>query len=192
VGSATAKLTETAVVALVARELDLGRSAGDIVDTLVLKGLTREEARHAVSLIRHGFDAEMSANLGVQTKPIWSNDPYFSAAREYARMQIGALDAPRIFQRKRAVFELAIFLLLILAAVLGAFLIGNYMPDRVILGIGLIAAAIALVTSPLVFYYIWALGLDNWHFSVRSLPRGPQQAPSNTSANARDLPSSGN
>ena len=187
--SPISKLTVAETVELVACELDLGRSVCDIVDTLVLKGLTREEARHAVSMIRHGFDAEMSANLGIQTKPIWSNDPFFLAAREYARMQIGAPDAPRIFQRKWAVLDLAIFLLLILVAVIGAFLIGNYMSDRVILGIGLIAATIALVTSPLVFYYIWALGLDRWHFSVRSLPRGPESL--RTSTKTGDLPTSG-
>jgi hypothetical protein len=179
--SAISKLTEAETVALVACELNLGRSVGDIVDTLILKNLTRAEARHAVSMIRHGFDAEMSASFGVQTKSIWANDPFFAAAREYAQMQIGAPDAPRQFQRKWAALDLAIFLLLILATVLGSFLVGNYMPDRVIFGIGLIAAIIALVTSPLIFYYIYALGLDCWHFSVRSLARGRPSGPSTSS-----------
>lgn len=185
--SAISELSESAIVALVASELERRRSTGDIVDTLVLKGLSRKEARHAVSMIRHGFDAAMSTSLGIQAKPIWSNDPYFSAARQYAQIQIGSPNAPRIFQRKWAVLGLAMFSLLCLAAVIGSFLIGNYMSDRAIHAIGMIAAIISLVLMPLMFYYIWALGLDGWNLSFLPFSTELQRVQSRTSPRPRVL-----
>lgn len=157
------------IVEMIAGKLEQRAFSGEIIDLLVAHGLTRKSAHEALQATRVGFDLALSLSMGLPIESARDAEPVVRAANDYARARIGRPGCPRFLSRSSAILTNIVVLLCIIISVGGIIWIGVNGSNELILGMGYVAAAIALLSAPFIFYLLCVYGVHK-----RSLGRVAQ------------------